>query len=139
MIPVPDLTGVRVVAERFAAQSAYPFSLPFVRDLDLRFDSPVTFFVGENGTGPRGRPGEVRRRGARSREAGRHEPLSDHARHSAQCREPLETLARDRRRSRCYGVESMNWLPSGSLNSANVPHCSFRGGVTNSTPRATSS
>jgi predicted ATPase len=51
MIPVPYLTGVRAVAERLAAQSAYPFSLPFVRDLDLRFDSPVTFFVGENGTG----------------------------------------------------------------------------------------
>jgi len=25
--------------------------LPFVRQLDLRFESPVTFFVGENGTG----------------------------------------------------------------------------------------
>ena len=28
MIPVPYLTGVRVVPERLAAQSAYPFSLP---------------------------------------------------------------------------------------------------------------
>jgi predicted ATPase len=33
------------------AESEYPFTLPFVRDLDLRFESPVTFFVGENGTG----------------------------------------------------------------------------------------
>src|SRR3989442_15719819 len=38
-----------------------------------------------------------------------------------------------------YGVESMNWLPSGSLNNANVPHGCFWGGETKSTPRATSS
>jgi predicted ATPase len=31
--------------------SVYPASLPWLNSLDLRFDSPVTFFVGENGTG----------------------------------------------------------------------------------------
>jgi predicted ATPase len=29
----------------------FPATLPFVRDLDLRFENPVTFFVGENGSG----------------------------------------------------------------------------------------
>jgi predicted ATPase len=29
----------------------FPGNLPFVRNLDLRFDNPVTFFVGENGSG----------------------------------------------------------------------------------------
>jgi predicted ATPase len=29
----------------------YPFNLPLVRSLDIEFTSPVTFFVGENGTG----------------------------------------------------------------------------------------
>jgi predicted ATPase len=29
----------------------YPFNLPLIRTLDIEFTSPVTFFVGENGTG----------------------------------------------------------------------------------------
>src|SRR5688572_6267192 len=29
----------------------FPATLPFVRDLDLRFEKPVTLFVGENGSG----------------------------------------------------------------------------------------
>ncbi len=29
----------------------FPFTLPFLRELDLAFDSSVTFFVGENGSG----------------------------------------------------------------------------------------
>ena len=29
----------------------YPFNLPVIRALDIEFASPVTFFVGENGTG----------------------------------------------------------------------------------------
>src|SRR5437773_10832993 len=33
------------------ANDAYPFNLRAIRTLDLRFVSPVTFFVGENGTG----------------------------------------------------------------------------------------
>jgi predicted ATPase len=34
-----------------AANDAYPFNLPAIRTLDLQFIRPVTFFVGENGTG----------------------------------------------------------------------------------------
>ena len=32
-------------------EGVFPATLPFVRDLDLRFENPVTFFVGENGSG----------------------------------------------------------------------------------------
>jgi predicted ATPase len=39
-----------VIPERVGDESTYPFSLPFLGQLDLTF-SPVTFFVGENGTG----------------------------------------------------------------------------------------
>jgi energy-coupling factor transporter ATP-binding protein EcfA2 len=43
---------VRVHLKEQAVQSEeYPFSLPIVRGLDIEFASPVTFFVGENGTG----------------------------------------------------------------------------------------
>lgn len=43
---------VRVHMKEHAVESeAYPFSLPIVRGLDIEFTSPVTFFVGENGTG----------------------------------------------------------------------------------------
>lgn len=31
--------------------NAYPFHLPFVRELNFAFTSPLTFFVGENGSG----------------------------------------------------------------------------------------
>jgi predicted ATPase len=48
---VPYLLGVRTVAERLPAQRTFPFDLPFVSNLDLSFQQPVTFFVGENGTG----------------------------------------------------------------------------------------
>ena len=51
MTAVPYLIGVSVVPDRIPAEIEYPFTLPFVRELDLRLDSPVTFFVGENGTG----------------------------------------------------------------------------------------
>lgn len=34
-----------------AEDGEYPFNLPLIRGLDLEFTSPVTFFVGENGTG----------------------------------------------------------------------------------------
>lgn len=47
----PYLVGVNVVANRIEGRDGYPFTLPFVGQLDLRFESPVTFFVGENGTG----------------------------------------------------------------------------------------
>lgn len=29
----------------------FPFSLPFVKDLDLSFERSITYFVGENGSG----------------------------------------------------------------------------------------
>jgi predicted ATPase len=51
MTRVPYLIGVSVVPDRIEQGNGYPFTLPFVRQLDLRFESPVTFFVGENGTG----------------------------------------------------------------------------------------
>jgi predicted ATPase len=47
----PYLAGVRVVAERLTTTDEHPFSLPFVRTLDLGFSSAVTVFVGENGSG----------------------------------------------------------------------------------------
>ena len=47
---VPYLLGVRTLPERIPSNE-YPFHLPLVRSLDLTFTSPVTFFVGENGTG----------------------------------------------------------------------------------------
>ena len=51
MKAAPYLVGVSVVANRIERRDGYPFTLPFVSQLDLRFESPVTFFVGENGTG----------------------------------------------------------------------------------------
>jgi hypothetical protein len=45
------LESVRVVPDRVPDVAAFPFSLPFVADLDLTFRSPVTFLVGENGSG----------------------------------------------------------------------------------------
>ena len=47
----PYLLSVRAVAERFSDRSDFPFSLRVVKNLDLSFDSPVTIFVGENGSG----------------------------------------------------------------------------------------
>lgn len=47
----PYLVGVRTVSEPVEPSDRYPFTLPFVRNLDLAFEAPVTFFVGENGTG----------------------------------------------------------------------------------------
>jgi predicted ATPase len=39
------------VKEQAVESDAYPFHLPLIRRLDIEFTSPVTFFVGENGTG----------------------------------------------------------------------------------------
>ena len=48
--PPPYL--VRLQLKEGAAETGeYPFSLPLIRCLDVEFTSPVTFFVGENGTG----------------------------------------------------------------------------------------
>jgi predicted ATPase len=40
-----------MVPERAPIGAGYPFNVPCLRDLDLSFQRPVTFFVGENGTG----------------------------------------------------------------------------------------
>ena len=45
------LQGIYSVPERIPAEDHFPYNLPFVRGLDLDLDRPVTFFVGENGTG----------------------------------------------------------------------------------------
>jgi predicted ATPase len=37
--------------ENVALPAEFPTNLPFVRSLDITFTSPVTFFVGENGSG----------------------------------------------------------------------------------------
>jgi predicted ATPase len=50
MGPPPYLLRLQL-KEGAAAAGEYPFSLPLVRCLDVEFTSPVTFFVGENGTG----------------------------------------------------------------------------------------
>jgi predicted ATPase len=48
---VPYLLRVKVLPDRIPADSAYPFNLAFLSGLDLVIRHPVTFFVGENGTG----------------------------------------------------------------------------------------
>jgi predicted ATPase len=48
---VPYLVGLRVVPERLPEERSLPINLSFVSTLDLQFDAPVTFLVGENGTG----------------------------------------------------------------------------------------
>jgi predicted ATPase len=45
------LTGIRTVPARVPTHDEFPFSLPFVSNLDFAFTTPVTYFVGENGTG----------------------------------------------------------------------------------------
>jgi predicted ATPase len=46
------LIRVSLHPEKYPSDSQYPFSLPIFTDTkQLLFDSPVTFFVGENGTG----------------------------------------------------------------------------------------
>ncbi len=48
---VPYLASIRTVSDRLPAEPVFPFTLPFVPNLDLSFTKPVTFFLGENGTG----------------------------------------------------------------------------------------
>ena len=46
------ISGITLHHEHYPCTSHYPFSLPvFNHTKQLRFDAPVTFFVGENGTG----------------------------------------------------------------------------------------
>ena len=46
------LVAASVLRERVPSLADYPFSIPAVGSLEeLRFDQPVTFFIGENGSG----------------------------------------------------------------------------------------
>ena len=45
------LTRVSLRPERVPTYDEFPYGIPFVRGLDLTFRSPVTYLVGENGTG----------------------------------------------------------------------------------------
>jgi predicted ATPase len=46
------ISAIRLKKDSGYDASAYPFSLPVIQALStLRLESPVTFFVGENGTG----------------------------------------------------------------------------------------
>jgi predicted ATPase len=47
----PYLTRLHLKEQAVVDTGAYPFTIPAVRALDIAFTSPVTFFVGENGTG----------------------------------------------------------------------------------------
>ena len=51
MSEAPFLTRLYIKPEANEDRSSFPLSLPFTGDLDLRFESGVTFFVGENGSG----------------------------------------------------------------------------------------
>lgn len=48
---VPYLRRVSILHDRVESFDAFPFSLPFVRNLDYEFKTPITFLVGENGSG----------------------------------------------------------------------------------------
>ncbi len=51
MVAARYLKRISLVSERVPTFSDFPYSLPFVRGLDLRFKNAVTYFVGENGSG----------------------------------------------------------------------------------------
>ena len=46
----PFLRGLRLLPERVTTPDAFPFCVPALRELDLSFETPVTFLVGENGS-----------------------------------------------------------------------------------------
>jgi predicted ATPase len=49
---MPHVRALRFLVDRFPSHDAYPFRLAAVRNMgDLDLSAPVTFFVGENGTG----------------------------------------------------------------------------------------
>lgn len=46
------ISGLRLLHERFPTDRSYPFNLELFRKTDsIEFSRPVTFFIGENGTG----------------------------------------------------------------------------------------
>ncbi|OCW58743.1 AAA family ATPase [Hoeflea olei] len=52
-LPAPFLKRLTLVEDKIAGKTGYPFDLPWLRDdsFDLRFSTPVTILIGENGTG----------------------------------------------------------------------------------------
>lgn len=52
-LPSPFLQNLSILPERFAEKSGYPFDLPWLDEgrFELRFTTPVTIIIGENGTG----------------------------------------------------------------------------------------
>lgn len=52
-LPSPFLQRLSVLDDKMAEKSGYPFDLPWLSDqeFELRFTTPVTVIVGENGTG----------------------------------------------------------------------------------------
>lgn len=50
-LEAPFLRSVRLRQERIETPNAYPFSIPAVQALDDLTFSPVTYFIGENGSG----------------------------------------------------------------------------------------
>ncbi|WP_339758843.1 AAA family ATPase [uncultured Hoeflea sp.] len=52
-LPAPYLKRLTLYDDDIAGKTGYPFDLPWLRndDFDLRFTTPVTIIVGENGTG----------------------------------------------------------------------------------------
>src|SRR5688572_5083555 len=48
--PAPYLLSIRTKPDGLQS-SEYPFHLPLLRSIDVSFESPVVFFVGENGSG----------------------------------------------------------------------------------------
>ena len=51
MTQPPYLQKISLLEERVDDFGSFPFNLPFVKDLDITFNTPVTFIVGENGSG----------------------------------------------------------------------------------------
>lgn len=52
-LPSPFLQRLVILEDKMAEKSGYPFDLPWLsdKDFELRFTTPVTIIVGENGTG----------------------------------------------------------------------------------------
>lgn len=50
-MPAPYLQQISINDQKDLDRSRFPFAFKFLPDLLLRFDRPVTFFVGENGSG----------------------------------------------------------------------------------------
>lgn len=52
-LPSPFLQRVTLIEDKFAEKSGYPFDLPWLHheEFELKFTTPVTIIVGENGTG----------------------------------------------------------------------------------------